>query len=235
MTFLKIFKPVIPKSMHHSGKQILIKLGVYGRTFPYRRYADRNRCIFIHIPKTAGTSVLASLAGQNFCRDHVRFSEFKRVDPLRFESYFKFCFVRNPYDRLVSCYEYLKAGGNKRDDLYFKELLANYYPSFDSFVLHYLDQHKIHEHILFQPQYIFIFNCRGECEVDFVGRYESISSDFSIVCEKLRVTLELPSENASLREPYKSYYSNESVRKKVYNLYLKDFVTFNYPEDISLT
>ena len=117
----------------------------------------------MHIPKTAGTSILTCLMGKKVNRDHGTYYDFKRIDSDRFNLYFKFCFVRNPYDRAVSAYEYLKNGGNQSSDLYYKKLIENKYPSFEKFVLEYLDNDKVHEMLLFRPQYLFIYDDKGEC------------------------------------------------------------------------
>ncbi|WP_417698442.1 sulfotransferase family 2 domain-containing protein, partial [Psychromonas sp.] len=76
--------------------------------FPYRKYTRKYKCIFIHIPKTAGTSILMTLIGKDSLKDHSNYYDFKRINSVKFKKYYKFCFVRNPYDRAVSLYEYLK-------------------------------------------------------------------------------------------------------------------------------
>lgn len=71
---------------------------------------DKYKCIFIHVPKTAGVSVAKSLLG----KPTVHWSAlncrliFGKED---FNNYFKFSFVRNPFTRLISAYEFLRNGG----------------------------------------------------------------------------------------------------------------------------
>ena len=68
------------------------------------------RCIFFHIPKTAGLSLSAALFG-NRGLGHIDVRTARILfGERRFSSFFKFCFVRNPWDRLVSAYHYLHAG-----------------------------------------------------------------------------------------------------------------------------
>ncbi len=55
--------------------------------FPYRRYARKKRCIYVHIPKTAGTSILNYL-GYYGGRDHCTYREFLKASPSRFSKYF---------------------------------------------------------------------------------------------------------------------------------------------------
>src|SRR5258707_7699115 len=75
----------------------------------YSYFADEFRCIFIHIPKTAGTSLSQALFGRH--SRHIPYIEYEKGNPRKFRQYFKFTFVRNPWDRLVSTYFFLKQGG----------------------------------------------------------------------------------------------------------------------------
>ncbi|MFT6927968.1 MAG: hypothetical protein ACJAZP_003615 [Psychromonas sp.] len=202
--------------------------------FPYRKYTKKYKCIFIHIPKTAGSSILTCLMGDKINRDHGTYYDFKRIDPDRFNRYFKFCFVRNPYDRAVSAYEYLKNGGNNSSDLYYKKLIEDKYPSFKKFILEYLDGNKIHENLLFSPQYLFIYDDRNECQVDYIGRFENINENFKFICKKIGVSARLPSKNRVQRNTYETYYSDHQVKEKVYNLYSKDFDLFQYSKEIDI-
>src|SRR6185312_6788568 len=76
----------------------------------YYRCFDETRSIFVHIPKTGGVSLTNSLYGNRAGR-HATLGTYQVVFPARaFYSYFKFAFVRNPWDRLYSAYRYLQAG-----------------------------------------------------------------------------------------------------------------------------
>jgi hypothetical protein len=82
--------------------------------------SHKHRFIFIHIPKTAGTSIEEALRDES-CQllpgewdyrraphaplNHLTLQEVADcgiLTPAQLKSYFKFCFVRNPWDRLVS-------------------------------------------------------------------------------------------------------------------------------------
>jgi len=224
MSLKKIVKKLLPNNFYMGLKT----LSQVGQPFPYRKYTKKYKCIFIHIPKTAGTSILTILAGNRVFRDHASYYDFQRADLVKFESYFKFCFVRNPYDRAVSCYEYLKCGGNQMDDLYFKELIENKYPTFEKFILEYLDKDIIHEHVLFKPQYTFVYDCKNQCHIDYIAKYESIDKDFEVICKNLKISVPLPKINGVDRVSYKNYYTNNLIEEKIHFLYRKDFILFNY-------
>lgn len=66
------------------------------------------KCIFIHIQRTGGTSIERWLQGEdqwNICHNvkHIttKFAKYRQY-PEYYDDYFKFTFVRNPYERVLS-------------------------------------------------------------------------------------------------------------------------------------
>ncbi len=196
--------------------------------YPYRNYTIKHKCIFIHIPKTAGTSILTALSKNRINRDHASYEIFLRADPKKFHEYYKFSFVRNPWDRIVSTYEYLIQGGNKNEDIYFQILFKSKYDTFNKFVLDYLDKDSIHEHGMFKPQYLYIYNHKMECQVDYIGKFENLDRSFMEISKSLNLPYELPKINQSKRREYKDYFRNEDVKNKINQLYKKDIEYFKY-------
>ena len=87
--------------------------------------------LFIHIPKTAGTSICKAFGV--FTRGHASIKKF----PANIRHhYFKFCFVRNPYDRLVSSYFYLKANGSNHIDKADNERFLISHDTFKDFIIY---------------------------------------------------------------------------------------------------
>lgn len=218
------------------------------------------KCIYIHIPKVAGLSVhyfFADLLGYKFKAHapllfktaHIKVCEFlscELVDQEAFDNYFKFSFVRNPWDRIIS--EYKFRGHPRKYD--FKTFLFKHLPEPSG-----EDQYI---HIL--PQCDFLFNDDGKQMVDFVGKYEQLQEDFHHVCNAIGVTeSSLPHRNKlpkflniprnfkdacttvgntlSLEQKrnvkkntyahYSEYYDDES-REFVASLFQKDIETFGY-------
>ncbi|WP_448570995.1 sulfotransferase family 2 domain-containing protein [Trichothermofontia sp.] len=102
--------------------------------FSYKPFDD-HRCIFFHIPKAAGISVAKSLFG-SLGGGHVTAQRVVIIfSQHEFESYFKFTFVRNPWDRLLSAYNYIKAGGLLNVDRKWAVENIVPYKTFESFVL----------------------------------------------------------------------------------------------------
>lgn len=197
--------------------------------YPFRKYMRRNKCIFIHIPKTAGTSIILELNKDKMVpRDHATWRDYKRKSPYLFEKYYKFSFVRNPWDRVVSSYHYFKHGGNQtKHDIEFKNSVIDKYDSFESFVLNYLNKDSIWSNRLFWPQWFFLLDDKNNLQVDFLGKFENIENDISVLEKKLNFKLSLQKTNVSIRKDYKQYFSEET-RIKISELYSKDILQFNY-------
>jgi hypothetical protein len=66
--------------------------------------------IFVHIPKTAGTTVLDFLGAEHVFDTHAPAAIYRQADPKLFERAFKFAFVRNPWDRFASAFHHMKSG-----------------------------------------------------------------------------------------------------------------------------
>lgn len=220
--------------------------------------------LFVHVPKTAGQSVEQFfmnrlgldwdadrekvLLGDNANRDcgteklaHLSASEYVDCGFLEreeFDRLFKFAFVRNPFERLVSEYRY-----------------RNYFQhrSFSDFVLNRMpapgwdDKYR---HVM--PQYEMLHDREGRLLVDFVGRFETLQQDFDEVCKRLGITdSALPHRNPSNKksrnlkrrvrnalfrngENHKRYYTefyDARTKDAVERIYRKDIEAFEYRFD----
>ena len=175
--------------------------GVYGD------YADEYRCIFIHIPKTAGTSVVRALFGSE--SRHIPWQEYQQTNRNKFSEYFKFAFVRNPWDRLLSAYIFLRRGGMNTADATWAERHLARFPDFESFVHEWVSPDNIASWVHFIPQYKWIYDDQGSLQMDFVGRMESITEDFQVVAKRLGTNVELPVTNRTRTEHYSGSYTDE--------------------------
>lgn len=193
---------------------------------------DVHKCIFVHIPKTGGTSITRSLFGRP-AGGHTAIWQYHLIfDRHELESYFKFAFVRNPWDRVLSAYEDIKRRGEHvKDKEWARRNLDGCY-DFDSFVRKRINKKNIYGdiHVLFIPQFEFICLGKSAALIDYVGRFEHLEKDFNRIRSKLGVDCELQKKNVGARKDYREYYSEET-RQIVAEAYREDIDMFNYKFD----
>jgi hypothetical protein len=191
---------------------------------------DDTRSIFIHIPKAAGVSVAETLYGTRAGR-HTTIGQYQIAFPASdFYSYFKFTFVRNPWDRTYSAYRYLMSGamGGKHDLDWVAANLEGA-SSFEKFVVDFLPLPNVRQGIHFRSQESHLRSAiTGKICVDFIGRFERIQEDFGVISRRLGMEIELPHLNKSnLSGVYRDAYS-ERMRKIVGEIYELDARIFEY-------
>ncbi len=201
--------------------------------------------LFVHIPKTGGTSIETALqmffpwklenqqqlfgliqspilVQQNFLSNYLQHLTATEIFELRPEitDLFSFAFVRNPWDKMISIYsntdpnlvlEARKQGIELRG-ISFAEFL---YRTAEIEHIHLLSQHK------------FILNAENKLQVDFVGRFETLATDFQQVCQHLSIQLDLVHKNASIHNSYRQYYDANTSRI-IAQRYQVDIEIFKY-------
>ena len=190
------------------------------------------KTIFVHNPKCGGTSLINVLKnhgfshGRSYGKDSLDPSE-GRISKIEksygnkiISTYFLFTFVRNPYDRMVSCYHYL----NKR--LNGKHIPLGVFKNFNDFVKNLFSISDYHWKFHYTLQYNHIQSKYRKC--DFIGRFENLQEDFNIVCDKIGIPRQqLPHKNKSKHTHYTEYYDDET-KQIVAELYAKDIEYFGY-------
>lgn len=230
---------LINKNLRYFIKIFLIKLHLINlyislkknHSDPYHKYFLKNKIIFIHIPKTAGNSVVNYLFDSTVGPGHYSASYYKNRSINNFNNFFKFAVIRNPWDRFVSAFFYLKQGGLAPDDLIFREKYLLDIDDFDSFVF------RVHKSFFFRkivmnwthfiPQYKFI-TINGKIVVDKL--IDMSNPNFSKEVSNLKNYLKYEPSNIFLKinksshVGYSSYYTEET----------KNIVASLYKEDIKL-
>ncbi len=191
---------------------------------------EKTKSIFVHIPKCAGVSVNQALYG-SLAGGHLTIQDYIiAFGPIKFRSFYKFTIVRNPWDRLVSAFHFLKGGGfSEIDQKWFNKNIGSEI-DFEEFVLTKLNKPEVLNWYHFRPQYKYISDFNGTPIVDFIGKLENINQDFKTICNSLQRGYNLPNENRSNRKSYLSYYTKET-RNIVAELYKKDVELFEYEYD----
>jgi hypothetical protein len=184
----------------------------------------RLRCIFFHVPKTAGLAVSDALFS-NRAAGHIDVETAKALVGIwGFRSFFKFCFVRNPWDRLVSAYHYLRKG-HPTSPIAATVMRCS---SFAEFVSEALRSEAVASELHIRPQHSFVLDSRGQVVMNFVGRFEHLERDFEAVARHLGLQgRRLHAHNESLHQDYRCYY-DDSTQRIVSDFYRKDIELFNY-------
>jgi hypothetical protein len=196
----------------------------------------RKRFVFVHIPKTAGTSITQALLpvaagptrrtlGRILHRiggirisprpfpTHSTASEIiARIGPDAFRSLFSFAVVRNPWDLQVSLYRYIASTPKHT-----QHRLVTSFGSFEGYVrwrcsTATFPTDEADREETYRPQTTYAFSAAGDPLVDFLGRFERLDADFGDICSRLGITATLPRLNATEREGYRSYYDEETKR-----------------------
>lgn len=198
--------------------------------YPYTAASNNLRCIFIHIPKSAGTSIRQMIGEPTRGRLHVPWWVYRDADPRKFKEYYKFAFVRDPLDRLISGYNYLCDGGNQRDDAEIAHFISEF-TDFEDFVNNGLRGSMLITHQIFRPQSFYVCDWFGRLQVDFVGKLENMENDLKIVGSALGFSSDLVHINASQSTAEKSNLS-DAIREKVYDIYKSDYEAFGYKRKV---
>lgn len=200
--------------------------------------SDEHKCIFVHIPKAAGSSIKQALGMRG--AGHPLWTVYANAHPREWHDYFKFTVVRNPWDRLVSAYSYAQMERSYWHDAQLQphpdyELLKGL--DFQEFCLflkknaHLLKSGSLLKHESWFQQYLWVAqeeNKQIRTIVDRVLRYENLDVHFPMLMAELGISsVVLPHVNRSDRGSYRDYYDAES-RQIVADIYEVDIKLFGY-------
>lgn len=206
------------------------------------RVSDAHRVLFVHVPKTGGSTVdlifdreVDDARKVKGASRHFTYGELLDLEP-QLEDYWSFGFVRNPWARMVSWWAmtvdvYNRAErGHERASYKVENLrqiwgpLGEYRQDFPTFVLE--GTAKVERLRVPQMQRL---SANGRGEVDFIGKVENFAHDVNVIREKLGLdpVEELPRRNRSKHGHYTDYYDDRS-RERVAELYAMDIEAFGY-------
>ena len=196
--------------------------------------SHKHKAIFLHIPRTGGTSIEALLEpeiqkGNIVCdvnEKHYTWHQAKEKYKDYWKDYFKFSFVRNPFDRVVSGLIYPDYFGITYSSFFdFKKYKEKYgFP----FILEYDNRTDMPK-----PDYAglkagSVYGNFIGSEMDFVGKYEDFESDIEIVKGILGVEGELQHLVRSQRKLYMQYLKSIDDIMEVVGMYYNDMLKFGY-------
>ena len=205
------------------------------------------KCIFIHIPKCGGTSIEDVIWPKERGRTEKdlwmgfvsRFENKYQTGGLQhllawqvrdevgldiFGAYYKFAFVRNPWDRIVSQFAYMQ----QRPDL-MDYLGMTSETEFKS----YLELIRLKEHVQWTPQVRFLLDLDGSLLVDRIGRLETFKEDCMQIFASLGLRSgQLPGHaKRSKRQSLRHYYADRESIDMVADIFAEDIDLLGYKFD----
>jgi hypothetical protein len=201
--------------------------------------SDAHKFIFVAIPKTGTHSVRRSLREHLGPEDqeqvrlftektlsipalaalkhgHIALQQLQpHMPPANFDSYFKFAFVRNPFDRFVSFCSFMgrKSGAFAQNP--------------QAVMRHYLFPQPT-LHLLMTPQHLFVTDDAGGLLADHLGRVETMQESYDEICGRIGIpSARLERANATERRDYRGYYDPQLI-DAVAKVYARDLELFGY-------
>ena len=198
--------------------------------------STKHRFLFIHIPKTAGNSIQRVLlpfsedkmkligdhqdgierfeirSDELSIHKHSTLKEYKaQLEASRFSQLFKFCCVRNPWERCVSYFFSPSRGQFEWSASAFEEF--------------------INEKVAPSTEYVQLSDKDDDpfSNLDYVIRFENLSEDFKYICQQLALPATvLPAANVSKHGDYRTYYPSDDLILKVAEKFSAEIQEFGY-------
>ncbi|MGL6315389.1 sulfotransferase family 2 domain-containing protein [Vibrio sp. WXL103] len=190
---------------------------------------DKLKFIFVHIPKSAGTSIataLSTVEGNNKAvvkaTRHETLCDFISRTNFDYAGFKKFCIVRNPYARLYSLYRYLLKSKVRHE--------ISSVECFEQFILELNDSDSWALKLsATNNQTDFFMGENGRIIANYIGNYEFLVSELISIKQWLGVDFELRHLNSSDSHSvdYREHYSGAMV-DIVTKLYSKDLELLQY-------
>lgn len=188
-------------------------------------HSDLHRCTFVHIPRNAGTSICLALDLHPGI--HRPWAFYREQNPERWADYLSFAVIRNPWERLASCYRYARTARSYHHDA----STGNAHPDHALLstltfaqALRLLGTPHL-QHPGWLPQADWICDATGRVQVNHLLRYESLADDWACLFSGI----DLPGHvNASAPDEEPALYGPEEVQA-VRDYYARDLAIFGYP------
>lgn len=195
-----------------------------------------HKAVFIHIPKTGGTSIEKIFIDNADSKDvpykHQDFSFYKRA-VRNFQDYFVFSFIRNPWDLVFSQYRYMWESNHSWPKTWRSRTKVDTGMSFEEWVKcdrfkmtsPDTDSFDLRGAFINKNQIDWLHGSEYGSSKFYVGKFENLQKDFDKICDLIgieRVTI--PHVNSS------------GIKKKYYDFYdkeMKDIVENKYKKDIT--
>ena len=203
-----------------------------------------HRFIFFAVPKTATQAVRQALSahlGPDDWQQHALYGQARlpipalaakghghlsvrevasRLDPDTWNDYFKFAFVRNPFERFVSAYLFLFRNSGVAQQRELREITEGMKAA--------LNRPRFRQRVLIVPQSELLTDASGRVALDHLGRHERLQADLDEIAQRLGLPpMALARRNATQHAHYSHYYDGE-LKEMVAALYVHDLTRFHY-------
>ena len=190
--------------------------------------SHKHKCIFVHIRKTGGISVSSFLKEIDQDAEYAYHPNHSLHAPLSwykeaygeqvYNDYFKFTFMRNPWDLRVSFKKWCATTGGRLGK-YARRL------SLSDWIKRYAVRYNPNKTGVGMTQLAYLNPIE---DMNFIGRFENFQQDFNIICDKIGIPQQqLPHINKTKHKHYTEYYDDET-RQIVAEKYAKDIEYFGY-------
>ncbi|MDJ0510507.1 MAG: sulfotransferase family 2 domain-containing protein [Crocosphaera sp.] len=215
--------------------------------------SNSNKFIFIHIPKTGGTSLQKALSKYDSLNHSLLFRAIKKITGLEIYATTYMGELRKINDTKAKSHGHIKDLQRLIPEQMYKEyfkfavarnpwswLLSMYkftkqWPghlqhdtvinlSFEEYVNWQIDQGKM------PSQSRLIIDKNGEFALNYLARLETINQDWEVICKKIGVVADLRRENVSSNRDYRKDY-NEKTASLVAEFLKEDIENFGYNFD----
>lgn len=207
-----IYQSLLPSHTRNSIRKIF----GYTTYNPIKKGKLKNY-IYIHIPKTGGTSISEKVGKI----EHRTAKEIIEITGYRkWKTSFKFSFVRNPWDLVYSHYKFKLKHNHQNirtNNIEFNTWVSKIYGSKP-------DLYYRHNPKMYTSQSQWLLNFQNKIELEYIGRFEDLASDYKKIAEVIGVDSELGHLNKTAKDNYRSAYSSEA----------KQLVETAFAEDIML-
>ena len=156
-----------------------------------------------------------------YCKTSEYFNNEMNMNEEKWNAYTKFCFIRNPYSRVLSGWKHFNIIFNRNINIY------DYLNNRDLFN----NVSDIEYGHVFMSQKKHIQDINSLCGVDIIGRFEHLEDDFRLILNKIgfkNIIHPIKKVNVSNTSGSDDVLLEGKTIKKINELFLDDFESFHY-------